>query len=112
MSETTPCPHSSLHGVPLENSHAWDARRSNGIGPDLWECDGCLTILVEDSVVVLDSNHRDLRAVNAELLEALAGMLVSDNDTHRESDDRWTVFRQKAHAAIAKALGQEATYAP
>lgn len=49
----------------------------------------------------------DLIAAAPDLLEALAGMLVSDNDTHRESDSRWSVFRLKAHAAIKKALGDE-----
>ncbi len=41
-----------------------------------------------------------------ELLEALEGVLLSENDTHRQSDDRWSVFRQNARAAITKARGQ------
>ena len=46
-----------------------------------------------------------LIAAAPELLEALEGVLLSETDTHRESDDRWSVFRYQAHAAIAKARG-------
>lgn len=48
-----------------------------------------------------------LLAAAPELLEALQGVLLSENDTHRQSDDRWSVFRQAARAAIAKATGQD-----
>ena len=48
-------------------------------------------------------NMRLLRAA-PDLLEALQGVLLTENDTHRQSDDRWSVFRQAARAAIAKAI--------
>lgn len=56
-----------------------------------------------------DSTEDDIRLIAAApaLLEALQGVLLTENDTHRESDDRYSVFRQAAHKAIALALGEE-----
>ena len=74
-----------MHGVELENGHVWDRLRLNEIGPDVWECDECLTIQVEDSCGILDSNGRDLRALIANLVrlvnQAPEALLHGTNDT-------------------------------
>lgn len=63
------CPHTSLHGVELEHRSNFVERGK--IGPDAWECDGCLTLQVEDTVGLLDAKGRDIRRINADLLAAL-----------------------------------------
>lgn len=102
VSEHGDCQHTFLHGVELEHRAGWPLKqqRRNEIGPDLWECDNCLTIRVEDTVGILDADGKDIRAQLAEAKRLLHGVLESENDTHHLSDDRWTVFRQQARAFL------------
>ena len=88
------CPHTSMHGIEVEHRQKVNLRRSNPIGPDVWECDACLTLQVEDSVGLLDSQGRDIRARLAELRTALApfaGLDISPWEDAKDSVIVWGI---------------------
>ena len=57
----------------------------------------------------LEVRPEDARLIAAapDLLEALEGVLRTDDSKFRLSDDDWTIFRALARAAIAKARGEQ-----